>query len=146
MKCEEARFKVQALFDRELEEEDINDVVRHIESCYLCRKEYTDLLRLESKLKGIAYNEPPREWFEDLEKIKWKKRTGKIGYILFFTSYILLLGNTVVGLLTDPAQSLLVRVTVAGISTGLLILFFLVLTDRFSERHKEEDRYKGVMK
>ena len=146
MNCDEARLLVQALFDKELDGPEAEKVISHLESCYHCRKEYTDLLRLEAKMKGLSYPEPSVEWFEELSSRRWRRKSSFLGYFLFFASYLVLLFYALFTLITDPAQSIIMRVAVAGLSSGLLVLFFIVVQDRFRERKQENGRYKEVMK
>lgn len=144
MTCDEARYKLQALSDNELEEKDIPDAVSHLESCYRCRDEYVELLKLQRKLKGIAWPEPSPEWFEDMQKRIPRRITSIGGNLLFFGSYLLLLGYTVFSLIFQHGSPLPVRIGVGGLVAGLLVLLGITIGDRV--RESRTDKYKGVMK
>ena len=95
MTCDEAKLQVQALADGELSESVISEVMDHVQSCYSCRADYVELLRLQKKMSGLVYEEPPKEWFEKLERRIGRKIGSGIGQILFFGSYLLLIGGDV---------------------------------------------------
>jgi len=144
MDCQEARMKLQALLDSELEEAEITPVMNHMESCYVCRQEYIDFLKLQKRLAGVRPALPPEEWFEGLEKRKYRKGFRRLGLLAFGGSYILLLGYFLIQFFTNSGEDLIVRILVGGILSGLGILFLVALTDRIKEGRT--DKYKGVIK
>ena len=142
--CEQAKLQIQALLDNEIEEQQVAPLISHLESCYACRNEYISFLKLQRKLAGIGIPEPPKEWFEKLPN-KVLRRTGRIfGKILFFGSYALLLGYALYSLLSDRNTENIIKIGVAGIAVGLLVLLGITVADRV--RESKDDRYKGVMK
>ena len=142
--CEQAKLQIQALLDNEIEEQQIAPLISHLESCYACRNEYISFLKLPRKLAGIGIPEPPKEWFEKLPN-KVLRRTSRIfGKVLFFGSYALLLGYALYSLLGDRNTENIVKIGVAGIAVGFLVLFGITVADRV--RESKDDRYKGVMK
>ena len=144
MDCMEAQIKMQAVLDNELNEEEIPGVMDHIESCYNCRQEYIDFLRLQKRLAGSAPQEPPKEWFEALEKQKFRKGFRRLGYIFFFGSYILLLGYFLFQFFSDGSEPAAVRLLTGGVLAGTIMLLIVTLYDRLKER--KDDKYKGVIK
>ena len=142
--CEQAKLQIQALLDNEIEEQQIAPLISHLESCYACRNEYISFLKLQRKLTGIGMPKPPKEWFEKLPN-KVLRRTSRIfGKVLFFGSYALLLGYALYSLLGDRNTENIVKIGVAGIAVGFLVLFGITVADRV--RESKDDRYKGVMK
>lgn len=142
--CEQAKLQIQALLDNEIEQQQIAPLISHLESCYACRNEYISFLKLQRKLAGIGMPEPPKEWFEKLPN-KVLRRTSRIfGKVLFFGSYALLLGYAVYSLLSDRNTENIVKIGVAGIAVGFLVLLGITVADRV--RESKDDRYKGVMK
>lgn len=101
MRCDEARLKVHALSDRELPEEEISAVIDHVQSCYACRGDYVELLRLERKMDGLAYAEPSKEWFERLPRRVLRNVGSRVGRLLFIGSYLLLAAYAVYSLFAD---------------------------------------------
>ena len=142
--CEQAKLQIQALLDNEIEENQVGPLISHLESCYTCRNEYISFLRLQRKLAGIGVPEPPKEWFEHLPN-KVLRRTGRVfGKALFFGSYALLLGYALYNLLSDRNTAGIIRIAVAGIALGFVVLLGITIADRV--RESKDDRYRGVVK
>jgi hypothetical protein len=144
MECKDAKLKVQALIDNELPEENIDDVVDHIQSCYRCRADYISLLKLQRKMKGLQYPEPPKEWFEELQKKRGRRFTSGLGLILFVGSYLVLFGYALYSLFADSGEGLFIKIVIAGIIAGILFLLGVTIADRV--RESKTDKYKEVMK
>ncbi|MBI9102627.1 MAG: zf-HC2 domain-containing protein [Spirochaetales bacterium] len=144
MDCMEAQLKMQAVLDNELDEKEIPAVMTHMEGCYPCRQEYIEFLRLQRRLSGASPKEPPKEWFEQLEKQKFRKGFRRLGFFFFIGSYLLLLGYFLFQFFTDGTEALAVRILSGGILAGAAILIIITLSDRLKE--SRDDKYKGVMK
>lgn len=144
MECQEAKLKVQALIDNELPEDEIDRVVDHIQSCYRCREDYVSLLKLQRKMKGLQYPEPPKEWFEELESKRGRRFSSTLGLILFIGSYIGLLGYALYSLFSDSGEGLFIKIVIGGIIAGALFLLGVTIADR--ARESKTDRYKEVIK
>jgi len=144
MNCDDAKFKCQLLIDDELGEEEIAPVLEHIESCYKCRNEYVELLKLRKKLSGIKNPAPQEEWFETLNKKKGRRFIGRFGIILMAVSYLLLLGFALFTLFSDSTEGLFIKIIVATSVLSVIVLFITAFSDRLKE--SKTDRYKGVMK
>jgi hypothetical protein len=144
MECKDAKLKVQALIDNELADEDISPVVDHIQSCYRCRDEYVELLKLQRKMKGLKVPEPPKEWFEELRNKPGRKFASFIGQIFFFGSYLVLAAYALYSLFTDSGEGVFIKLVVGGIVIGVLALLGVTIADR--ARESRTDKYKGVIK
>lgn len=142
--CEQAKLQIQALLDNEIEEQQIAPLISHLESCYTCRNEYISFLKLQRKLAGIGIPEPPKEWFERLPNKVLHRASGIFGKALFFGSYALLLSYALYSLLGDRNTANIVKIGIAGIAVGFLVLLGITVADRV--RESKDDRYKGVMK
>ncbi len=144
MKCEQAKLQLQALLDNEIEENQVAPLISHLESCYSCRSEYIRFLQLQKKLKVISVPEPSREWFETLPGKVLRRTGGWLGKLLFFGSYVLLLGYAVYSLLGDRSTAVVVKVAVGGVLLGFALLLGITVANRIRESRTE--RYRGVMK
>jgi hypothetical protein len=142
--CEQAKLQIQALLDNEIEEQRVAPLISHLESCYACRNEYITFLKLQRKLAGIGIPEPPKEWFEQLPNNVLRRTSGIFAKILFFGSYALLLGYALYSLLSDRNTGSIIKIAVAGIAVGFIVLLGITIADRV--RESKNDRYKGVMK
>jgi hypothetical protein len=144
MNCEEAKLKAQALIDNEIDEREVPSLISHLESCYVCRDEYIALLGLQKRFQNHGIPAPPPEWFESLPK-KIARRTGSlVGKIFFYSSYALLLGYALYSLLSSKETGIPVKIALAGIVLGFVVLLGITIVDRITE--SKNDRYKGVIK
>ncbi len=144
MECKDAKLKAQALIDNELPEEEIDAVVDHMQSCYRCREEYISLLKLQRRMKGLQYPEPPKEWFEQLQKKRGRRFASFLGLALFIGSYLVLIGYALYSLFTDSGEAIFMKIAVGGIVLGVLFLLGMTISDRM--RESKTDKYKEVMK
>lgn len=144
MECQEAKLKVQALVDNELREDEIDEVVDHVQSCYRCRDDYKELLKLQRKLQGVTQPEPSTEWFDTLNR-KVGRRVGTLaGQILFIGSYVVLFAYAMVSFFRQESAGLFIKVVVGCTLGGLLLLLGVTIYDRMKE--SKTDKYKGVMR
>lgn len=144
MNCEDAKYNCQLLIDDELEEEQIEPLMSHLESCYKCRNEYIGLLKLKKKLSGIKGPAPDPEWFETLYKKKGRRFAGGLGFVLLIGSWLCLAGFSLYSLFSDSSEDLFVKIIVAASVLSVIVLFITALYDRIKER--KTDKYKGVIK
>ena len=144
MNCTDAQLKAQAIIDNELDESEIEEVITHMETCYTCRSEYINLLKLQRKIGNVCFPEPPKEWFEDLSKNSVRRTGTIIGRISFFGSYLFLFVFFLYQYFSDQSKSLFVKYGIAVAVLGGLVLFGITLFDRFKE--SKTDRYSEVEK
>ena len=144
MDCEQIKLQVQALTDNELDEKEIPKVLHHLESCYRCRNDYIELLSLQKRMKGLSIPEPTKEWFEDLPKKIFRGFSSLFGKLLFFGSYILLIGYALFTFFSDKEGDLFVKILIGGIVLGFIVLLGVTIGDRVGE--SRTDKYKGVIK
>ncbi len=142
MKCDEAKLKVQALVDNELSENEIAEVISHVQSCYRCRDDYVELLKLQRRMQGLLSHDP--EWFEKLNRKIGRRLASSVGQMLFIGSYVALIGYAFYSLFAGREISLFLKFAVGGILVGVFTLVGVTVADRV--RESKDDRYKGVMK
>jgi hypothetical protein len=144
MNCEEAKIKLNALIDSEIDEKDVAPMISHLESCYRCREEYVSLLNLQKKMKGLPMPMPEKEWFEELPRRLFRRAGSIVGWVFFIGSYALLLGYAFYNLFASQDESLFIKLVIGGIILGFFVLLGVTLSDRI--RESKTDRYKDVMK
>ncbi|MCK4541942.1 MAG: hypothetical protein KAU17_06900 [Spirochaetales bacterium] len=144
MNSDELKLKIQALVDNELSESEIPEVLDAIESDYTLRKEYQEILQLQARMKGVDYPQPEPEWFEKGLVNPARKGISLLGKVLFLGSYVLLLGYAVYSALVDQGEHLLIRISIGGITLGILVLLGITIGDRLRER--KTDKYKGIIR
>ena len=144
MNCDEARMKLNAMLDNEIEEGDVAPMISHLESCYKCRRAYVELLDLQKKMKGVPIPQPRKEWYDQLPNRILRRATGLAGRLFFIGSYVLLLGYSLYSFFTSQDSDLFVKLVVGGIVLGFFVLLVVSISDRM--RESRTDRYKGVMR
>ncbi len=144
MKCDDAKYKIQALIDKELPEDEIKTVVSHIESCYNCREEYISMLKLESRLKGISFPEAEYDWYAVQRKKFLRKSFSFLGKILVFFSFLTLFVWGIIELVRNGNTKPIVQISILGLTLGAGILLFVSFSDRAAEL--KHDKYRRVRK
>jgi len=142
--CEFFQMKIQALIDNELPEEEISSVINHIESCYKCREDYIEFLKLRKKMNIIKVPEPSKEWFEELPKRVFRRVSSIVGKILFFGSYGALIAYALFSFFSDTGESTFVKFLVGALVLGVFVLLGVTISDKVKEN--KTDKYRGVIK
>ena len=91
MRCEEIRGIISLYIDNELNEQDSNEVERHLQICEECNREYEDFLTIKKLLSETPQIQRPEYFKEELhEKLlkavsdqKTKKVKKKINWRIF---------------------------------------------------------------
>lgn len=144
MKCDDAKYKIQALIDRELPGDEINTVVSHIESCYKCREEYISMLKLERKLNGISFPESEYDWYSNQKKKFLRKSFSFFGKILVIFSFLTLFVWGIIELVRNGNTKPVVQISILGLALGTGILLFVSFSDRAAEL--KHDKYRRIRK
>ncbi|HUX21768.1 MAG TPA: hypothetical protein VMW69_11060 [Spirochaetia bacterium] len=144
MNKEELTLKMQALVDNELAVEEIPRILSEIEGSYEMRDEYVTLLQLKKQLDGARLKEPDPEWFEVAARKASRRAFFWTGNLLFLGSYALLIGYALLSIFRAAETGTWVKICVAGVALGFIVLLFRAIADRI--RESRNDKYKGVMK
>jgi anti-sigma factor RsiW len=144
--CEEYRVLLMGYLDGELDAKQRAEVEQHIQSCANCRAEqgsYDNLNRMVQAMNTYTESERAldRYW-----KQTWNRAERGIGWLLFGTGAILLMGY---GLFeasrefwSDPTVPLIVRIGAGAGGLGVLVLLVSLVRERLMLRKKE--RYSEV--
>ncbi len=143
MNCDNAKLKIQAFIDDELNKEEMIEVLDHVESCYKCRDEFLALKNLNKMLRGVQYPQPNKEWFEK-KKHPLRMFSSLAGKVVFFSSYLFLLAYMIITLFIKSDINIALKIGIFGVLFGLIVLFGVTLSDRI--RENKDDKYKGVQK
>lgn len=107
MKCEDFRELISLYIDDELDENEKNGLIEHLENCPLCRKEYEELKAIKEMVGKIGEEELPENFHNELmakikpvkEKTKKKKfSTAKYSSLAASICAVLLVGGALVGM------------------------------------------------
>ena len=141
---DEIRFKIQALADNELPEEEIEPTLDLIQGSYEYRREYAELLRLKRHLNAQPIPPVTEEWIERAERRISRRISRGAGTVLFVGSYLVLLGYAIFTMFRDPEVPLIVAVLVSAVVLGAGVLLGSAIADRVRER--KTDKYREIIR
>ena len=141
---DEIRFKIQALADNELPEEEIEPTLDLIQGSYEYRREYAELLRLKRHLNAQPIPPVTEEWIERAERRISRRISRGTGTVLFVGSYLVLLGYAIFTMFRDPEVPLIVAVLVSAVVLGAGVLLGSAIADRVRER--KTDKYREIIR
>ena len=138
--CEKYRHLMVGLLDRELAPEESAEVNEHLIRCSECREELERLRDTSSKLEAVAFEEPSDEVLRRLWRNPFSRLSRVGGLVLVLGGYADLIGFALFEFFTGGEDNLWVRVPVAAIVIGLLILLLLVILERLKTYSKDPYR------
>jgi hypothetical protein len=142
---EQLVFKVQALVDNEIPEEEIPEVMSSIEGDYRLRGEYVRLLQLKRQLAGLPKLALRKEWYEEFERRKSRKAPMYIGSffaVLYAIWSLLFFGGEVLGI--DLPRWLHIA-GLFSLTAGIVSFLINAIWQRGSETRSDRS-YKDVMR
>ena len=141
-RCKELKLQIQALADGETEafsDENLSNIFSHLSNCQECRSQYSATMSLKDAVKVNGDNPPPKEWFEQLEKRRSNKIMRRLGYFFVIIPSILLMGFGLSELFFNSGENIIVKVSIATIIFGFLILLGITITGRIKELKTGKD-------
>ena len=138
--CEKYRHLLVGLLDQELDPQESAEVNEHLIRCSECREEYERLRETSGKLEAVAFEEPSDEILRRLWRnpFSWLGRVG--GILLIVVGYAALIGFALFEFFTSGEEDFWIRVPVAAIVIGFLILLLLVILERVTTYRKDPYR------
>jgi hypothetical protein len=146
MKNEEILFKIQALVDNELPEEEIPTIIETIQANYEYRNEYADLLQLKRHLAGVNFPNLPHDWYAQFVEKPSKRLFLTLGSVFALISFgVFLIFQTAVGL------ELISHIPAWGqgiwIVSGLLgVIHFLIHAFQQKSAENKGKSYKEIIR
>ncbi len=144
MECDEAKLKINALIDNEIDERDIDPLLEHLSTCQSCRNYYKEMLKVSREMNRIQIPDPTDEWYYSFRKKFLRKTGGILGRILFIGSYALLLLYAFYQIFISKEEKLAIKLILGGVLAGIIILLTVTIADRI--RESKNDKYKGVIR
>lgn len=138
--CEKFRPMLVGLLDRELDPQESAEVNEHLMRCSACREEYERLRETSGKLESVAFEEPSDEVLRRLWRNPFSRISRIGGILLVIAGYAALIGFALFEFFTSGEEGFWIRVPVAAIAIGFLILLLLVLLERVKTYGKDPYR------
>ena len=138
--CEKFRPLLVGLLDGELTAGEKAEINAHMIRCSGCREEYERLRETSGKLEALSYDAPTDEVLRRLWRNPFS-RVSRIGGILMVVlGYAGLIAFGLFKFFTGKEEELWVKVPVAAIVIGILVLFILVVLERSKTYRKDPYR------
>lgn len=142
--CEQVKLLLMGLMDGELTAEQSVEVNDHLIRCEACRREYEDLREACDPLRRVSFREPGDEQLARLWRAPFSRLVRGTGLAMVIVGWLVLLAYAAVEIARDRTADLPVKLALAGLGVGFLILFGAVLTERLVVR--KHDPYKEIQR
>jgi len=144
MDCNRTEELLSAYIDNELSASEMIELGEHLKSCDNCRNALDQYLKLKKTSADIKLVDPPVDSMEHYWSTVSAKLSRGVGWIFFIIGSIILAIYAIYQFAVDRTIDSFVKIVIAAIVIGLVMLFLSVLIERMRER--KTDRYTGVQK
>jgi len=140
--CDNYKGLLVGLVDKELTEEEMVDVNRHLTRCAACREDYENLVESTGVLEGISFREPEAEILKRLWRTPYGWFARNAGLLLIILGYLVLILYGVFEFVTGETEALTERLAVAAITIGFVMLLVIVVVGRL--KSYKTDPYREI--
>jgi len=148
MKCEEARFLMMGYLDGELNEEQKQDFLKHLQECPDCQAEWQSFNQLKEDTQEMKFRALPEMYWDDYWQHVYNRIERGIGWIFFSLGAIIVLAFAGYELMRDfflnSTEPLILRVGVGIFLLGFIIILVSVLREKLMVR--KYDKYRRVVR
>ena len=134
---EKYRNLLVGLADRVLNPQEATAVNDHLRSCARCRRECEQLLEISGKLEVLVFAEPPDEIVRQLWRSPFSRLSRIGGLLLVIGGYAALIGYALFELFTSDQEGSWVKISMAAIAIGFLMLLVQVVRERLKTYRKD---------
>lgn len=142
MDCKHVEPLVSGYLDRELTQQESQQVRVHLETCDHCQALYRDLKALKEKTGGLSWPVSDTARLAAMENDLLSRGAQVSGWLLLALGALVLLAFTVYEYLSAPDVSGILKAGFAAIHLGLAVLFIMVLRQRLASYRN--DKYRNV--
>ena len=140
--CDRYKGLLVGLVDKELTNEEMVEVNDHLTRCAACREDYENLIQSADMFKGIAFREPEAEILNQLWKTPYGWFARNAGILLIVLGYLVFILYGAYEFITGGTEALTIRLAVAAITIGFVMLLALVIVGRL--KSYKTDPYKEI--
>jgi hypothetical protein len=144
MKCEQIEVLLSGYLDRELVQQQAQQVEIHLARCRDCRMVLDELKTAQRAASQLKLREPSGEEWRIMESRIMAKISRSIGWLILLVWSTVTVAYALYQYATSPTETLFHKILVFGFFLGLALVFISVLLERM--RDSRNDRYKGVLK
>ncbi len=142
MSCEETLVLLMGYIDDELEAAERVRVEEHLRDCPACTRELESYRRLGRTLDEMSFVEPSDVVWENFHKRLYNRAERTVGWVLAAAGVIMLIAYALYELFRTPEVASFVKVGVAALVIGALLLLTSVVRVRL--RTYRVDKYKEI--
>lgn len=140
--CERINEKLSGYIDRELTQQEMQQVSAHIENCEKCKSTYDELVTLKKKMGRIKLPRIEEEEIMQVMNDRTSNTLQNIGWLVISISLVGLVLMHWISFWQEESISTLTKIFWTLLEAGGLLLLFGVLRQRLIAR--KTDRYKDV--
>ncbi|MCD6532044.1 zf-HC2 domain-containing protein [bacterium] len=146
MRCEEIKPYLAGYLDGELDQKTRQMVEEHIKECPQCAAELEEMRKIREVLGKMETEKLPDIYWRTYWSNIYNRIERAIGWILLSIGVILLSAWGIFQILrqffTDPTVSIVVKISVAALVLGVIVLLVSLIRERiFALRH---ERYTKI--
>lgn len=146
MTCRNYKELLMGYLDNELDDEQREDLERHVSSCAECSAELEEFRELKKITDEVTLVEPEDKMWEHYWGGIYNRIERGIGWILFSIAAIVLVTyggfKAIEDVVRDPTVGVVLKAGLVVLIVGLAILFVSVLRERIF--FWKNDRYKDI--
>lgn len=142
MKCEKIEIMISGYLDRELTQQENQQVRVHIDECTSCNKVYKEMKTLKEKMGQLSYPKSDLEVLDELENDLFARSSAGVGWFLVILGAVFLVGMGVIEFVTSENTSWQEKGVIALIVLGPLALLATVIRQRVMTY--KNDKYRKV--
>ncbi len=146
MTCRNYKELLMGYLDNELDNEQREDLERHISSCAECSAELKEFRELKKITDEVTLVEPEDKMWEQYWGSIYNRIERGIGWILFSIAAIVLVTyggfKVIEDVVKDPTVGVVLKAGLVVLIVGLAILFVSVVRERIF--FWKNDRYKDI--
>jgi predicted anti-sigma-YlaC factor YlaD len=146
MNCNRYQQLMMGYIDNELDENEIRDLLEHLQSCDQCRAEMMRFKALNDITDASTFLTPEDKFWEGYWSGIYNRMERGLGWIFMLGGFILIVSGGIFVLFSDvilnPGEPLWIRIGIPCTMIGVVILMTSVCRERL--RSFKIERYKDV--
>ena len=144
MDCNRAEELLSAYIDNEISAAEMVELGAHLKTCSNCKSALDQYLKIKKTSSDIKLVDPPHDRMENYWTNISARLSRGFGWILFIVGSVILAIYAIYQFAIDRTTNSFVKIVIAAIVIGLVMIFISVLIERL--REMKTDRYTGVQK
>lgn len=140
--CDDYKGLLVGLLDHELTPDEAREANDHLIRCAGCRVEYERLRESTGRLRALSYQEPGDTIIAEVWRSPYSRAARQASLAMILGGYLLLIGYALFEFFTAGSEALPVKIGLAAIVIGVLVLLALLIRERV--RTYATDPYKEI--